>query len=130
LDTTGVPTVVIAYADPPPPGQLTLSKVVAGAHGALKVPATVSSAGRVNGVAVAHATGSKTGRTLIYGRAEIAATQGGLVALRITPGKTAWRLLKRRGKLRVTVTVTFTPTDGGASNVQTTQARVHVRRQR
>jgi hypothetical protein len=126
-DTTGVPTVVISYTDPPlppAPGNVTLSHVVAGSGGILKIPATVSSAGRLDGVAKARTAGATTARTTTYGRRSLEVTNAGSVTLRIKPTKAGRRMLKRHRKLRLVLTVTFTPSDGGTPKSRTAHAVV------
>ena len=62
----------------------------------------------------AHANIAKA-KSVRYGAASVKVTQAGAVSLKISPSKAAVALLKRKHRLLLHVTLTFTPTSGTAT---------------
>jgi sugar lactone lactonase YvrE len=69
------------------------------------------------------AAASKRARTIRYGSASASTNGPGTVTLMIKPSKKTKRVLKKSGKLRVTVAVTFSPR-GGTANTKTESLKV------
>lgn len=76
-------------------------------------PGTFTALATVAGGA-AHASIAKA-KSVRYGAASVKVTQAGAVNLKISPSKAAIALLKRKHRLLLHVTLTFTPTSGTAT---------------
>jgi hypothetical protein len=99
-------------------------------RGRLKITATVPGPGSLDAVEAAKKSQisrlavakKKKGKSIVVGRAHATATKAGVVKFTVKPGRKARRTLgEKPHKLRVTVSVTYTPT-GGQANTKTAKA--------
>jgi hypothetical protein len=113
--------VAIAFAS----NAFTRSAPKAAKSGSITIRLHAPGPGGFSGAATfaAPTTKARAGHPVTYGRAAATAHRAGTVTLTIRPGRTATALLRARGRLRVTVSVTFTPT-GGRARLETAMLTV------
>jgi hypothetical protein len=141
VDATGIPMIALSYqasppavtkpAATPPSNQFSILKPrSASASGVIELsirlpgPGVVTGTGTTKLRAGLSAAGTKKrARVLVYGSGRLVVATAGAAALKIAPSPAARRVLRKIKKLKVSVSVTFTPT-GGAPNTKVITATV------
>jgi Divergent InlB B-repeat domain len=108
-------------------GRTRLGLLTGGATITLRVPGP----GVLKALATARvpAAAARAARRFRVARARVAAAKAGRVALRLRPSRKAKQILRKKGRLRVRVRITFRPT-GGALRARTTTVTLKLRQRR
>jgi hypothetical protein len=104
------PQITPTTLQPPPPGTLALTRLKAGKRGAISFTLTLPSAGTYAIATSRSFAARRTGK----------ATAARSVTVKLTPTAAAKRKLKKAKKLKITITVAFTPAGGQATKLTRT----------
>jgi hypothetical protein len=100
-----------------PSNFFTIDRTRSSAKGTATLTVTLPGAGRLAVVATATIpTKPSTSRRITVGRATKSVASSGTVSVKLKPSRTAMRILKRKGRLKTSARITFTPTGGSSSS--------------
>jgi virginiamycin B lyase len=132
INPAAVPPAPHPAPPPAPSNALTIIGVHADRHGVIRITGKNGSGGTdlARATIARHRAAVAPKRsTVTYGVVSNAARGPGLFTLRIRPSKAAKRLLSRKRRVKVLVSVTFTPT-GGSANKKTVSIVVRLAKRR